>query len=75
MLAEQGHLAGLVEQHTSIKRRASLSSIGHLHKMRKPDKKKRPKPKKKRWKQASTWENGIRNKGYNIVISEFDLYV
>ena len=47
MLAEQGHLAGLVEQHMSIKRRPSLG-ISHLHKMRKPDKKKRPRPKKKR---------------------------
>jgi len=40
MLAEQGQLAGLVEQHMLTKRRQG-SSIGRLHKARKAVRKKR----------------------------------
>jgi len=40
MLAEQGQLAGLVEQHMLMKRRQG-SSVGRLHKIRKTVRKKR----------------------------------
>jgi len=47
MLAEQGHLANLVEQHMLIKKRQGVN-IGRLHTVKKPDKKRKAKPKKKR---------------------------
>ena len=56
MLAEQGHVTALVEQHLNTKRRVSSTSPGNratastatkLHKIHKPDRKK-PKTKRKR---------------------------
>ena len=48
MLAEQGHLADLVQQHSFIKKRVP----GHVRKITKLSqvaKKKKPKPKKRKW--------------------------
>ncbi|XP_006820948.1 ubiquitin carboxyl-terminal hydrolase BAP1-like [Saccoglossus kowalevskii] len=47
ILAEQGQLAGLVEQHMLIRRRQGYS-LGRLHKTRKPDRRKRSRPSQKK---------------------------
>ena len=48
MLAEQGKLADLVEQQLVVRRRPGVS-VAKLHKTKKPDKRRRSRPKKKKW--------------------------
>ncbi|GFY55470.1 ubiquitin carboxyl-terminal hydrolase BAP1 [Trichonephila inaurata madagascariensis] len=47
MLAEQGKLADLVEQQLVVKRRQGVA-VGRLHKAKKPDKRRRSRPKKRK---------------------------
>ncbi|GFR10814.1 ubiquitin carboxyl-terminal hydrolase BAP1, partial [Trichonephila clavata] len=47
MLAEQGKLADLVEQQLVVRRRQGVA-VGRLHKAKKPDKRRRSRPKKRK---------------------------
>lgn len=47
MLAEQGKLADLVEQQLVVRRRPVVA-VAKLHKTKKPDKRRRSRPKKKK---------------------------